>query len=151
MRDAVPVLVAVAIGVFSMPASIGVATFEYAGFLALHDRLHPADTVKRESIEVLVRRSFWDDHDRILLVDARTTQGKGALMIVEGLPGSAWLTDFRITADDGAVFGLTVPEEESVPCQVLVRSGRAFTVTPVQNAPPGCNEAEDSAEILSRI
>lgn len=153
VRKALPVLAAVAIGfgVSTLPASTEVATVEYAEFFAIHDALHPADTAKREPIKVLVRKTFWDDHDRVLLVDARTTQGKGALMIVEGLPGSDWLSAFRITADDGAVFGLIVPEEESVPCEVLVRSGTASTVTPVQNAPPACDEAEDSAEKFSRI
>lgn len=153
VRKALPVLAAVAIGfgVLTLPASTEIANLEYAEFLAFHDRLHPPEKAKREPIKVLVRRSFWDHHDRVLLVDARTTQGKGALMIVEGMPGSDWLTAFRITADDGAVFGLNVPDEESVPCEVLVRSGSAFTVTPVQNAPPACDEAEASAEIISRI
>ncbi len=153
MRKALPVLVAVAFGFggFTLPASIGIATLEYAEFLSLHDRLHPPDTAEREPIKVLVRKSFWDNHDRVLLGDARTIQGKGALMIVEGLPGSDWLTAFKITADDGAVFKLTVPEEESVPYKVLVRSGTAYKVTRVQNAPPACDEAKVSAETLSRI
>ncbi len=151
MPKAAPVLAAVilGLGVFTLPASIAVETFEYAAFLELHDRLHPAEPVKREP-KVLVRRSFWNDHDRVLFVDARTTEGRGALMIVEGLADSDWLTAFRISADDGAVFDLTVPEDVSVPCEVLVRSGAAFTVIPVQNAPSAC-EAGESAETRSHI
>lgn len=144
------VSVALAVGVLTLPASTETTPPEYADFFALHDRLHPPQKAKRKPIKVLVRKTFWNDHDRVLFVDARTTQGKGALMIVEGLAGADWLTAFRISADDGAVFDLLVPDGESVPCKVLVRSGAVSTVTSVQNAPPACEAADDPAKILSR-
>ena len=134
----------------TMPASIADPTSEYARFFAIHDRLHPPEG-KREPIKVLVRKTFWNDHDRVLLVDAHTTQGKGALMIVEGLAGSDWLSAFRISTGEGAVFDLTVPNGESVPCKVLVKSGRASAITPVQNAPPACNAAVNASQAISRI
>lgn len=141
---------AIGIGVSTLPSSMQVATSEYADFFTLHERLHPPGTAKRDPIKVLVRKTFWNDHDRVLFVDARTTQGRGALMIVEGLQGSDWLADFRISADEGAVFDLIVPDGESVPCKVLVRSGAASTVTPVHNAPSTCQSADDPGKVLSR-
>jgi hypothetical protein len=85
--------------------------------------------------------AFLDRHDLL-------HQGKGALMIVEGLPESDWLTAFRIASDDGATFELPVPDGESVPCRILIKSGSAAAVATVQNAPTECADVEGAEPML---
>jgi hypothetical protein len=145
-----PVLVAAVAGLcfFGLPKAVDTAENEYSAFLTMHDLLHPSDLEKREPHRIYIRKTFWDNDSRILRVDAGTNQGKGALMIVEGLPGSEWLTAFSITDVDGASFELPVPEKEAVPCRVIVRSGSAVSVSVVENSPTACDRPEASSALV---
>ena len=153
-KSPLPVIVALALG-FGMiwkPSAVATADGEYTTFLALHDELHPVDIEKREPHRVYVRKTFWSDDDRTLRVDAGTTRGKGALIIVEGVPGSDWLTAFGIASEYGATFALSVPEGEAVPCRVLVRSGAESAVASVANAPAACEaEAAPATYLLASL
>ena len=150
LRAPLSVLVAVVAGFYVLvsPVVVDTAEIEYSTFLLTHDLLHPSDLEKREPHRIYIRKTFWDNDDRILRVDAGTNQGKGALMIVEGLPGSEWLTAFSITGVDGASFELPVPAQESVPCKVVVRSGSAVSVSKVENSPSACDRPEASDAII---
>jgi hypothetical protein len=150
LRVPLSVLVAVVAGLFTFasPAVVDMAESEYSTFLSMHDLLHPSDLEKREPHRIYIRKTFWDNDSRILRVDAGTNQGKGALMIVEGLPGSEWLTAFSITDVDGASFELPVPEKEAVPCRVIVRSGSAVSVSVVKNSPTACDRSEASGALV---
>jgi hypothetical protein len=149
-KFSVPVLVAAAIGFGTLgaPANVDTATGQFSAFLDRHDLLHPVEIEKREPHRVFIRKTFWDNDDRVLRVNAGSTQGKGALMIVEGLPESDWLTAFRIASDDGATFELPVPDGESVPCRILIKSGSAAAVATVQNAPTECADVEGAEPML---
>jgi hypothetical protein len=150
LRAPLSVLVAVVAGlcVFASPVVVDKAESEFSTFLSMHDVLHPSDLEKREPHRIYIRKTFWDNDSRILRVDAGTNQGKGALMIVEGLPGSEWLTAFSITGVDGASFELPVPMKEAVPCKVVVRSGTAVSVSAVENSPTGCDRPEESGALV---
>lgn len=149
-KFSVPVLVAVAIGFGTLgaPTHVETATGQFSAFLDQHDLLHPVEIERREPHRVFIRKTFWDNDARILRVDARSTQGKGALMIVEGLPESDWLTAFRIASDDGATFELPVPDGESVPCRIVIKSGKAAAIATVQNAPTKCADVEGAGPML---
>ena len=149
-KFSVPVLVAAAIGfgTLAAPADIDTATDQFSAFLDQHDLLHPVEIEKREPHRVFIRKTFWDNDERVLRVDAGSTQGKGALMIVEGLPESDWLTAFKIAADDGASFELPVPDGESVPCRIVIKSGTAAAIADVQNAPSQCADDEGAGPML---
>jgi hypothetical protein len=76
-------------------------------------------------------------------VEAETNREKGDLLILEGLPGSDWVTAFSISADFGAQFELPIPADHSVPCEIVVKSGAEFKISSVGNAPENCStEAE---------
>lgn len=153
LRAPLPVLAAVVAGlcVGSLPTTVDTAESEYSAFLTMHDLLHPSDLEKREPHRIYIRRTFWDNDKRILRVDAGTNLGKGALMIVEGMPGSEWLTAFRITGDDGASFELPVPVEEPVPCSVVVRSGSAVSVASIENSPAACVLSDPGEMVMASI
>jgi hypothetical protein len=153
LKAPLPVLVAVIVGlcVVALPTAVDTAESEFSAFLTMHDLLHPSDLEKREPHRIYIRRTFWDNDKRILRVDAGTNLGKGALMIVEGMPGSEWLTAFRITGDDGASFELPVPTEEPVPCSVVIRSGSAMSVAPVENSPGACLPSEPGEIVMASI
>jgi hypothetical protein len=153
LKAPLSVLVAVVAGlcVLASPVVVDKAESEYSAFLSMHDLLHPSDLEKREPHRIYIRRTFWDNDKRILRVDAGTNQGKGTLMIVEGMPGSEWLTAFRITDDEGASFELPVPAEEPVPCSVVIRSGSAVSVAPVRNSPAACVLLEPGAIVMAGI
>ena len=153
LRFPLPVLAAMVFGlcVFSMPAPVEVAESEYVAFHSLHDLLHPPELEKREPHRIFIRKTFWENDKRILRVDAVSSQGKGALMVVEGLPGSDWLTAFSISGMDGATFELPVPADETVPCRVVVRAGSAVSVSDVENAPALCDQPGESGIVLASL
>jgi hypothetical protein len=144
------VLVAMVAGlcVLASPVVVDTAESEFSTFLSMHDLLHPSDLEKREPHRIYIRKTFWDNDNRILRVDAGTNQGKGALVIVEGLPGSEWLTAFSISGVDGASFKLPVPEKEAVPCKVVVRSGTAVSISVVENSPTACDRPDASGALV---
>ena len=136
----VPCLLGFVLG--SAPAPVDPAADEFAGFLAQHDRLHP-EVEEQKAPELLVRKAFWNDHSRTLFVNAETTAGKGTLVVVEGLPGSDWLTAFRVTKNEKASFEIPIPQDEMVPCRIMVRSAHAYRVTRIISAPlPGTEDGE---------
>ena len=141
----VPCLLGLVLG--SAPAPVEQATGEYAEFLAQHDRLHP-QVEERKAPELLVRKAFWNDHQRTLFVNAETSTGKGTLVIVEGLPGSDWLTAFRVTKSEKASFEIPIPQDEMVPCRIMVRSAHAYRVTRIVSAPPSCVEEAKAENML---
>ena len=153
LKAPLPALAAVVAGlcVFALPSGVDTAESEFSAFMTMHDLLHPSDLEKREPHRIYIRKTFWDNDQRILRVDAGTNQGKGALMIVEGLPGSDWLTAFSITGHDGASFELPVPAEVVVPCRVRIRSGSAVSVAPVENAPTACELPEPGEIVLASL
>jgi len=149
-KSTVPVIVAALAGfaLFAKPSPVDTAGSEFAAFFTLHDRLHPADIEKREPHRVYVRKTFWDDDERKLRVDAGSTRGKGELIIIDGLPDSDWLSAFAIAGDDGVVFSLSVPQGEPAPCRVIVRTASEHTVAVVQNAPARCTGPDESTPWL---
>jgi hypothetical protein len=145
----VPCLMGFVLG--SAPAPVDHGAGEYAGFLAQHDQLHPQPEEKKAP-ELLVRKAFWDDHERTLFVNAETTTGKGTLIVVEGLPGSDWLTAFHVTKTEKASFEIPIPQDEMVPCRIMVRSAHAYRVTRIVSAPPSCvEEAKAENMLLARL
>ena len=141
----VPCLLGFVLG--SAPAPVDQAAGEYADFLAQHDQLHP-QPVEKMAAELLVRKAFWHDHSRTLYVNAETSTGKGTLVIVEGLPGSDWLTAFRVTKSEKASFEIPIPQDEMVPCRIMVRSAHAYRVTRIVSAPPSCVEEAKAENTL---
>lgn len=137
--------IAIACGLATILIAGPVANGEagYSEFLARHDRLHPINRAERVPYKIKVRKAFWDNHDRVLRVEAETNREKGDLLILEGLPGSDWVTAFSISADFGAQFELPIPADHSVPCEIVVKSGAEFKISSVGNAPENCStEAE---------
>ena len=130
-----------AISLIGLPADIGTADGDYTEFLEAHDRMHPATPRKQVPETVVIRKAFWQQDQRVLLVDARTSREKGELLVLEGFPDSTFVHEFQISADFGAVFELPLEGMEAVPCRVLVRAGRGTTVVDVSNAPGACNSA----------
>lgn len=115
----------------------------YSEFLARHDKLHPINRAERVPYKIKVRKAFWDNHDRVLRVEAETNREKGDLLILEGRPGSEWLTAFSISANFEAQFELPIPDDHSVPCEIVLKSGTEFKIASVGNAPNNCStEAE---------
>jgi len=115
----------------------------YSEFLARHDKLHPINRAERVPYKIKVRKAFWDNHDRVLRVEAETNREKGDLLILEGPPGSEWLTAFSISANFEAQFELPIPDDHSVPCEIVLKSGTEFKIASVGNAPNNCStEAE---------
>ena len=146
----VPCLLGLFLG--SAPGPVDPAAVEYADFLAELDRVLPRTDTRKPPDRLLVRKAFWNDHSRTLYVDAETTAGKGALVIVEGLPGSDWLTAFTVTKNEKASFEIPVPQDEMVPCRILVRSAHAYRVMRIVSAPPSCvNEAQAENTLLARL
>ena len=145
----VPCLLGFVLG--SGPAPVAPATDEYADFLAAHDQLHP-EAEEAIAPELLVREAFWNDHSRTLYVNAETTTGKGTLVIVEGLPGSDWLTAFHVTKNEKASFEIPIPHDEMVPCRIMIRSAHAYRVTRIVSAPPSCvEEAKEENTLLASL
>ena len=149
-KTRLPVIVAALAGcvLCARPSPVDIADGEFAAFLTLHDRLHPADIEKREPHRVYVRKTFWDDDDRTLRVDAGSTRGKGALIVMDGLPGSDWLSAFAVAGEHGVSFALPVPQGEPAPCMVVVRTAAERTVVAVQNAPADCSRPAKSTPWL---
>jgi hypothetical protein len=141
----VPLLTVAFLG--SAPAPVDPAAGEYADFMAKIDALHPAPQEKAPE-ELLVRKAFWNHHDRTLFVNAETTEGKGTLLIVEGDPVNDWVTTFQVTKGKSASFQLPIPEEALVPCRIIVRSAHAYRVARIINAPPRCVEAAANENML---
>lgn len=152
-KTAVPVLLAAAIGLaaFILPDTITDAHGEFDDFLATHDQLH-MQVVQEKAPEVFVRNAYWNDESRTLFVDAETSGGKGTLVVVEGLPVTDWVTAFRIAKSKGVSFQLPIPENELVPCRIIVRSAHAYRITRVIDAPPTCvADAEAENMLLASI
>lgn len=153
-KSALPVIVAAlaGLGLFAKPSTVDTAGSEFAAFLTLHDRLHPDDIEKREPHRVYIRKTFWDDDERKLRVDAGSTRGKGALIVVEALPGTDWLSAFAIAAGEGVTFELAVPHGEPAPCRVIVRTAAEYAVADVRNAPADCaGPGEPSPYLVARL
>ena len=152
-KTALPALAATAFGIaaFAMPDTLSDARGEFAGFLDTHDQLH-SQVVEEKAPEVVVRKAYWNDQSRILFVDAETRTGKGSLVVVEGLPVTDWVTAFKVAKSKGVSFQLPIPENELVPCRIIVRSAHAYRITRVIDAPPTCvADAEAENMLLASI
>ena len=141
----VPVLAMAFIG--AAPSPVAPAGDAFAEFIAKHDVLHPK-AAEKPAEEVVVRKAFWNDHERVLHVSAETTEGRGTLLIVEGEPLNDWVTTFQVTKNKRATFQLPIPEEALVPCRIIVRSAHAYRVARIINAPPRCVDAAASENTL---
>jgi hypothetical protein len=146
-KTAMPVLAAIGLAAFTLPHTIGDASNEFASFLDTHDQLH-STAVEPYAPEVLVRKAYWNDETRTLFVDAETSEGKGSLVVVEGLPVTDWVTAFKIAANKGVSFQLPIPENELVPCRIIVRSAHAYRITRVIDAPPTCVADAEAENVL---
>ncbi|MGI9261700.1 MAG: hypothetical protein ACR2QR_06680 [Woeseiaceae bacterium] len=152
-NNAIPILAATAIGlaVFVLPDTVSDAHGEFADFLGTHDALH-TPVIQQAEPEVLVRKAYWNDEVRTLFVDAETSTGKGSLVVVEGLPVTDWVTAFEVAKSKGVSFQLPIPENELVPCRIIVRSAHAYRITRVIDAPPTCvADAEAENMLLASI
>ncbi|MDH3441263.1 MAG: hypothetical protein OEM63_10960 [Gammaproteobacteria bacterium] len=152
-NTALPILVATAIGFATIvaPDTVSDARGEFSDFLDSHDQLH-LQVIEEAAPEVVVRKAYWNDESRILFVDAETSAGKGSLVVVEGLPVTDWVTAFTVAKSKGVSFQLPIPENELVPCRIIVRSAHAFRITRVIDAPPTCvADAEKENMLLASI
>jgi len=152
-KTAIPVLAAnvIALAAFVVPGSVSDARGEFSDFLDSHDQLH-AQVAEEKAPLVIVRKAYWNEQSRTLLVDAETSAGKGSLVVVEGLPVTDWVTAFKIAASKGVSFQLPIPENELVPCRIIVRSAHAYRITRVIDAPPTCvADAEAENMLLASI
>ena len=129
--------------------AVGNGENEFAGFFAKHDPLHRISNGEKFPYKIRVRRAFWNADRRELLVDAETPREKGDLLILEGLPQSDWVTAFRVSAEFGATFALSIPVGQPVPCEVIVRSGTASKVARVINSPSTCNSEVEGMLLAS--
>jgi hypothetical protein len=151
MRKALlPALAATFSGFVAMTLSASVtdADGEFADFLARHDRLHPALHEQKPQHDVVVGEAVWNDADRTIYVDAETTSGKGALVVVEGLPVTDWVTAFKVAKSKSVSFQLPIPDNEIIPCRIIVRSAHAFRITRVIDAPPTCVADAEAENML---
>lgn len=151
MRKAlIPVLAATFSGFVAMTlsSSVSVADGEYAEFLALHDQMHPVVIDEKQPHDVIVREAVWVDAERTIYVDAETTSGKGALVVVEGLPVTDWVTAFKIAKGKNVSFQLPIPDNELIPCRIIVRSAHAYRITRVIDAPPTCVADAEAENML---
>lgn len=151
-KTVLPVLAAVlGLAAFVVPETVSDARGEFGSFLTAHDQLH-AQPVMDPVPDQVTGKAYWNAGSRTLVVDAETSAGKGSLVVVEGLPATDWVTAFRITAGKGVSFHLPIPENELVPCRIIVRSAHAFRITRVIDAPPTCvADAEAENMLLASI
>ena len=151
MRKALlPVLAATSSGFVAMTLSSNVADAngEFSEFFATHDRLHPAIEDRKPDYDVVVREAVWNGANRTIYVDAETSSGKGDLIIVEGLPVSDWVTAFQVAKSKRVSFQLPIPENELIPCRIIVRSAHAYRITRVIDAPPTCVADAEAENML---
>jgi len=151
MRKALlPMLAAAFTGfvALTLTSSVSDAGSEYADFFAVHDRLHPALPDLKPRHDVVVREAVWVDDERTIYVDAETTDGRGSLVVVEGLPGTDWVTAFKVAKSKSVSFQLPIPDNELIPCRIIVRSAHAFRITRVIDAPPTCVADAEAENML---
>ncbi len=149
-----PALAVTVVGSAMALAPVGVsdAETEFAEFFAAHDELHPAVVEGKPTQDVIVRSAVWSDADRTIYVDATTTLGKGSLVVVEGMPVSDWVTAFKVAKGKNVSFQLPIPDNELIPCRIIVRSAHAYRITRVIDAPPTCvADAEAENTLLASL
>ena len=155
MRNALlPVLATAVIGSAMALAPVGVsdAETEFADFFAAHDQLHPIVVQEKPTQDVVVRSAVWSDEDRAIYIDAETTLGKGSLVVVEGMPVTDWVTAFKVAKGKNVSFQLPIPDNELIPCRIIVRSAHAYRITRVIDAPPTCvADAEAENTLLASL
>ena len=155
MRNALlPVLAATVVGLAMALAPLGIsdAETEFGEFLTTHDQLHPVVTLEKPTQDVVVRSAVWVDEDRTIYVDAATTLGKGSLVVVEGMPVTDWVTAFKVAKSKNVSFQLPIPDNELIPCRIIVRSAHAYRITRVIDAPPTCvADAEAENTLLASL
>ena len=151
MRNALlPLLAASIAGIAAavLPNAVADSGNQYAAFLAEHDRLHPVVVEEKMRQDVFVRDAVWDAAARTIRVDAETTLGKGSLVVVEGLPVTDWVTAFQVARGKRVSFHLPIPDNELIPCRIIVRSAHAFRITRVVDAPPTCVADAEAENML---
>lgn len=149
MRTAIlPVLAVAGIAAIALPDVVAEAEGDYAEFFAVHDQLHPELIDTAQEHEVTIRKAVWIDDQRTIHVDAETTSGKGTLVVVEGLPGTDWVSAFQIAGSKRVSFHLPVPDNELIPCRIIVRSAHAYRITRVIDAPPTCVADAEAENML---
>ena len=148
MRKALFPALAVAIILVALPKALTEANGDYADFLAKHDQLHPVLFDESQPHDVVVREAVWVDATRTIYVDAQTTEGKGSLVVVEGLPVNDWVTAFTIAKGKNVSFQLPIPDNELIPCRIIVRSAHAYRITRVIDAPPTCVADAEAENVL---
>lgn len=155
MRNALlPVLAATVAGLAIALVPLGVSDAEsgFAEFFAAHDALHPVTAIDKPAQEVIVRSAVWIDQERTIYVAAETTLGKGALVVVEGMPVTDWVTAFKVAKSKNVSFQLPIPDNELIPCRIIVRSAHAYRITRVIDAPPTCvADAEAENTLLASL
>ena len=149
-----PVLAATVAGLAMALAPLGVsdAESEFADFFVTHDQLHPVISQEKPVQDVIVRSAVWKAEDRTIYIDAETTLGKGSLVVVEGMPVTDWVTAFKIAKSKNVSFQLPIPDNELIPCRIIVRSAHAYRITRVIDAPPTCvADAEAENTLLASL
>ena len=137
----VPVASAFLVGaaLYGTPASLDDAEYQYSDFLdSLYEQTMPKAAPPREE-DMVVRKAFWNDDRRVLMVDTRMTHGKGHLVVLEGYPSAGSVHEFRISSEMGAEFELPIDDRHAVPCRVVVKAGQLSNVVSVANAPGVCS------------
>jgi hypothetical protein len=109
-----------------------------AGFFEKLEQMIPVLTVKLSHDAFVVDAAVWDEEQHELIVNARTTNQKGTLITLTGIPSSTMVDAFQISSDYSVRYRVPLAEGQAVPCQVVIRSAFSAETIDVANAPSGC-------------
>lgn len=109
-----------------------------AGFFDKLEQMIPTLSARMSHDTFVVDAATWDSEQQELRVSARTTNEKGTLITVMGLPASTMVDAFQISADHSVEYRLPLANNQAVPCKVVVRSAFATATVEVANAPAAC-------------
>jgi hypothetical protein len=124
-------------------------SFADASFFETLDRMVPALSAKLSHDAFVVDTAVWDDVQRQLIVSARTTNEKGTLITLMGIPASTMVDSFRISTDHSVEYRLPLDEGQAVPCQVVIRSAFASETVYVAHAPSACQSLYQVSGMLA--
>ena len=120
------------------PVNLSQGNIVDAGFFEKLDQMIPALSAKFSHDAFVVDTVIWDEALQELAVDARTTNQKGTLITLTGIPSSTMVDAFQISSDYSVNYRVPLTEGQAVPCQVVIRSAFATQTIDVENAPSGC-------------
>ena len=68
------------------------------------------------------------------------------------MPVTDWVTAFKVAKGKNVSFQLPIPDNELIPCRIIVRSAHAYRITRVIDAPPTCvADAEAENTLLASL